>query len=47
MSVQCKNCSRGKKIGTQIICYGWQNKGYVNGKKQRLCSIFIRRLVFK
>ncbi len=47
MSVQCKNCAKSIKIGTNIKCLGWENGGYVNGKKQRLCSRFIKRLILQ
>lgn len=47
MSVQCKNCANSKKIGEQIKCLAWKNGSYVNGKKQRLCSGYIKRLVTK
>lgn len=41
MSVQCKNCGNGLKIGTNIKCLAWKNGNFVNGNKQRNCSRYI------
>lgn len=45
MSVQCKNCAKSIKIGTKTKCLAWVNMGYVNIKKQRLCRLYIKKLI--
>lgn len=41
MSVQCKNCENGIKLGTQIKCIAWVNGGFVNNKMQRQCARYL------
>lgn len=43
--VQCKNCQNGLRCteNKSIICIAWKNGGYVNGKKQRLCTRYAKR----
>lgn len=45
MSVQCKNCVNALKIGTKTKCIACKNGGFVNPKKQRLCTRYINEKV--
>lgn len=57
MSVQCKNCINAiekvyidyrkgfKRRNIRIICIAWKNNKAVNGKKQRLCERYCKKIL--